>query len=1177
MSAQEMNSREWWDAYFRKEWDEHDGRDQTRGFMRTLLLNLPDDVLAYLLTNRLSALDWGCAKGDGVDVLSTAFPLLTAAGLDFSPQAIASAKAEYPEYTFIQTDDGAIPERYDVICTSNCLEHFAKPLDVAAAHLEHCNRLYLALVPYNEHPLFEQHAAQFREESFPEQFGDFVRLISQPIDVPAVYWPDQQLLAVYVHQAVLSDVVNAAQHCDPADVVRLRERLLVTEEHALYPEISRLHRQVNQMWHQEVGPRDALIAELRQNQSQTEAQRDALIADLRQELARAEARLQRLDTWRKRAQRFRAQLAQERERVSNLTTERDAYWSQLQFISGTKAWRLTQTYWRLRARGLVGWALLVAIVCGCILFSPLIIAALILRAVYKVVVPYRLRIRVYTWRKRVFARQHVRASLMNLYAYAFVRYKKKREALCPGGVEALRTPTITGLVSVILPVYNGADMLRESLASVLSQTYQNFELIAINDGSTDGSGEILEEYARQHGCMRVVHQENRKLPRTLSRGARLAQGEYLTWTSCDNRMKPDFLEQLVASLERHPDWDMVYANIDIIGEQGEPLRNSEWYEGYQQPPHSEHVHLPADVADLNVYPNNYVGAAFMYRSRAAWLLGDYSSIRFTTEDYDYWMRMNSLLTLRHADFDAPVYEYRFHKSSLTARDKELGITASRSRLMAFEDFRRDFQLAPMIWVIEGDTADAAARSVMSRLTRLARDRGHLLMSSAQIAAHALPQAWAPIVYVRVAETPSATLQPSVSLPTNAVRVLVVAHDPAGDGSQDPAAPWDMCVVVTKSAKLRRLNDGNDGQVGWFGCADVPTLFTAIDIRVRSHHELVIEQLIARTQSTAASCKVSVVVCAYKRTERVLQAVRSLAHQTLPQAEYEVIVVNNDADDTTLAGQLDEARRELFPEHPASLRYVENPVKGLSHARNAGIAEACGEVVSFLDDDAIAPTSWIEQTWKAFETHPEIGVVGGQIRLKAIVPAPDALQPGLETYWSEYRTNQQTLSAVDEWWAFPWGANWSARRLALLQVGGFRTRYGRMGASYSGGEEIVAAALIQAIGYTIAVAPDSEVLHDVEPHRFTWRHVEQTVIAGTLSHYLMELDLYIPVTLSLRSTLEETRRPHLAPELSAGRVGRRLRSYKRRALIRLAREQWNHRRARRTPGLVALETIRRSGK
>ena len=82
---------------------------------------------------------------------------------------------------------------------------------------------------------------------------------------------------------------------------------------------------------------------------------------------------------------------------------------------------------------------------------------------------------------------------------------------------------------------------------------------------------------------------------------------------------------------------------------GAPLRGSDWFSTYQVPPGSEHIHLPASTAELNTWPNNFIGGAFLYRSRVAWLLGGYSVNQYTREDYDYWMQVNALLTRLHEE------------------------------------------------------------------------------------------------------------------------------------------------------------------------------------------------------------------------------------------------------------------------------------------------------------------------------------------------------------------------------------------------------------------------------------------------------------------------------------------------------------------------------------------------
>ena len=104
--------------------------------------------------------------------------------------------------------------------------------------------------------------------------------------------------------------------------------------------------------------------------------------------------------------------------------------------------------------------------------------------------------------------------------------------------------------------------------------------------------------------------------------------------------------------------------------------------------------------------------------------------------------------------------------------------------------------------------------------------------------------------------------------------------------------------------------------------------------------------------------------------------------------------------------------------------------------------------------------------------------------------------------------------MQNWWEFPWGANWCARRKALLEIGGFRGRYGRRGNDYSGGEEIIAAALIQKLGYSIALLPSAVVFHQVDPDRFTLDHVKRTIRAAAIIHYQSQLDLYFPFDLKV---------------------------------------------------------------
>lgn len=104
-------------------------------------------------------------------------------------------------------------------------------------------------------------------------------------------------------------------------------------------------------------------------------------------------------------------------------------------------------------------------------------------------------------------------------------------------------------VSVIMPVYNTAAYLRQSIDSVLAQTFADFELICINDGSTDNSAEILEEYVAKDNRIRVISQQNQGLSEARNSGLAIAKGGYIAFADSDDYYAPKFLEFLVSTAE----------------------------------------------------------------------------------------------------------------------------------------------------------------------------------------------------------------------------------------------------------------------------------------------------------------------------------------------------------------------------------------------------------------------------------------------------------------------------------------------------------------------------------------------------------------------------------------------------------------------------------------------------
>lgn len=103
------------------------------------------------------------------------------------------------------------------------------------------------------------------------------------------------------------------------------------------------------------------------------------------------------------------------------------------------------------------------------------------------------------------------------------------------------------LVSVIVPVYNVAPYLEECLDSVVGQTYRNLEIIVVDDGSTDGSGAVCDEYAKKDGRIQVIHQPNRGLSAARNVGLDVAKGDHISFVDSDDAVSPVFIEALLSA------------------------------------------------------------------------------------------------------------------------------------------------------------------------------------------------------------------------------------------------------------------------------------------------------------------------------------------------------------------------------------------------------------------------------------------------------------------------------------------------------------------------------------------------------------------------------------------------------------------------------------------------------
>jgi glycosyltransferase involved in cell wall biosynthesis/tetratricopeptide (TPR) repeat protein len=208
-------------------------------------------------------------------------------------------------------------------------------------------------------------------------------------------------------------------------------------------------------------------------------------------------------------------------------------------------------------------------------------------------------------------------------------------------------------VSIILFTYNGARYLGEALGSALDQAYDNFEVIVIDDGSTDGTEALVKSIESPR--LRYVRQEHGGAPAARNRGVAEAKGEFIVWLGSDDVLEKDCLSSQVSVLARDPSADVVYGNMTLCDAGLDPqrtLRYEEWS--------GRNGELPGAMVRANVIPDG----GSLVRKSCYERFGTYDPGFPRAHDYEWWSRLAGSAHFRHND--AAVYRWRWHGGNLGA-------------------------------------------------------------------------------------------------------------------------------------------------------------------------------------------------------------------------------------------------------------------------------------------------------------------------------------------------------------------------------------------------------------------------------------------------------------------------------------------------------------------------------
>ena len=211
-------------------------------------------------------------------------------------------------------------------------------------------------------------------------------------------------------------------------------------------------------------------------------------------------------------------------------------------------------------------------------------------------------------------------------------------------------------VSIVIPVYNSEIFLKESMDSILNQSYKNIEVIVVNDGSTDNSQQILEEYSNK---ITVINQKNSGSASALITGIKHSSGKWFKWFSPDDIMFHYTIETLVNEAEKYSD-TIIYSNWEVIDEKSCRLRS------FQESNYNELSNFEYNVRLLDrqlINVNTTLIPSSLFEKCSIRELDDPVAI-----DYDFFLNAALLFNIKFHLVQKPLVKYRIHTKQLSHKN-----------------------------------------------------------------------------------------------------------------------------------------------------------------------------------------------------------------------------------------------------------------------------------------------------------------------------------------------------------------------------------------------------------------------------------------------------------------------------------------------------------------------------
>lgn len=213
-------------------------------------------------------------------------------------------------------------------------------------------------------------------------------------------------------------------------------------------------------------------------------------------------------------------------------------------------------------------------------------------------------------------------------------------------------------ISVVMPTYNSIRFIRESIESILNQTFVDFELIIIDDGSTDGSSEVIAKYKKQDERIYVyTNSKNQGIVASLNRGLACARGRYIARMDADDICHPIRFQKQIEFLNEHPSVGILGCAVQYINSAGTILGVNSY------PLEDTEIRWTCLFSNPFAHPTVMMRNCILTKNSLL-----YDPLKQNVEDYDLWVRL--LDKTKGANLKEALLQYRVHPSSITSNYKE---------------------------------------------------------------------------------------------------------------------------------------------------------------------------------------------------------------------------------------------------------------------------------------------------------------------------------------------------------------------------------------------------------------------------------------------------------------------------------------------------------------------------